>query len=167
MGLSALLVSTYRAMRRPIERETGRGLAPRFLLYVHINQANNYRYFLGSRKIRTINSFIMEKNKNEELQSRRDFFKKAAKGVLPILGAVVLSGAPQILKAAEEQMGCRYGCAGSCYYNCYQSCQGNCRTGCYTMCTGGCDGSCKGTCSQSCMGSCLNSCMGYCDGYSK
>lgn len=36
----------------------------------------------------------MEKNKNEELQSRRDFFKKAAKGVLPILGAVVLSGAP-------------------------------------------------------------------------
>lgn len=34
----------------------------------------------------------MEKNKNnEELQSRREFFKKAAKSALPILGAVVLA----------------------------------------------------------------------------
>ena len=32
----------------------------------------------------------MEKKKNEELQSRRDFFKKAAKGALPILGMVVV-----------------------------------------------------------------------------
>lgn len=43
-----------------------------------------------------------KKNCNEELQSRREFFKKAAKGVLPILGAVVLAGAPAIVKAAEE-----------------------------------------------------------------
>ena len=39
----------------------------------------------------------MEKNKqNEELQSRREFFKKAAKSALPILGAVVLASAPGI-----------------------------------------------------------------------
>ena len=45
----------------------------------------------------------MKKNvKNEELQSRRDFFKKAAKGALPILGAIVLAGSPGILKAASE-----------------------------------------------------------------
>ena len=45
----------------------------------------------------------MKKNeKKEELQSRREFFKKAAKGALPILGAILLSGAPQILNAAEK-----------------------------------------------------------------
>ena len=45
----------------------------------------------------------MEKNeKNEELQNRREFFKKAAKSALPILGAIVLAGAPQILKATEK-----------------------------------------------------------------
>ena len=37
----------------------------------------------------------MKKNeRNEELQSRREFFKKAAKGALPILGAMVLANAP-------------------------------------------------------------------------
>ena len=40
----------------------------------------------------------MKKNgKNEELQSRREFFKRAAKGALPILaGAALLSSPPQI-----------------------------------------------------------------------
>lgn len=56
--------------------------------------------------------FIMKKNeKNEELQSRREFFKKAAKGALPILGAILLSGAPQILNAAEKSP------MGFCYAN--------------------------------------------------
>ena len=41
----------------------------------------------------------MKKNeKNEELQSRREFFKKAAKGALPILGAIALAGAPGVVK---------------------------------------------------------------------
>ena len=31
----------------------------------------------------------MKHDKNEELQSRRQFFKKAAKGALPILGASI------------------------------------------------------------------------------
>lgn len=54
----------------------------------------------------------MKKNeKNEELQSRRDFFKKAAKGALPILGAILLSGAPQILNVAEKSP------MGFCYAN--------------------------------------------------
>ncbi len=61
----------------------------------------------------------MEKNeKNEELQNRREFFKKAAKSALPILGAIVLAGAPQILKATEKSpMGCNYGCAGACSHS--------------------------------------------------
>ena len=43
----------------------------------------------------------MKKNKNEELQSRREFFKKAAKGALPILGAIILASNPVLAKAGE------------------------------------------------------------------
>ena len=35
------------------------------------------------------------KNPNEELQSRREFFKKAAKAALPVVGAVI-SLAPMV-----------------------------------------------------------------------
>lgn len=82
-------------------------------------------------------------NKNEELQSRREFFKKAAKGALPILGAVVLAGAPAIVKAAEssDPMGyARYGCG-----ICTNSCTGDCKGGCRYTCSGGCKHyACKG-----------------------
>lgn len=83
----------------------------------------------------------MKKNeKNEELQSRREFFKKAAKGALPILGAILLSGAPQILNAATKQSSyCVAGAA--CTGLCSGSCKGTCKFGC-----SGCSGSCKGTC---------------------
>ncbi|MDE7377902.1 MAG: Cys-Xaa-Xaa-Xaa repeat radical SAM target protein [Paraprevotella sp.] len=84
-----------------------------------------------------------KKNQNEELQSRREFFKKAAKGALPILGAVVLAGAPAIVNAAEpsEPMGCtRYGCG-----TCTGSCRSTCSGGCSTTCSGGCKHyACKG-----------------------
>ena len=51
---------------------------------------------------------MVKNEKNEELQSRREFFKKAAKGALPILGAVVLASAPGLANAAESavEMGC-------------------------------------------------------------
>ena len=83
----------------------------------------------------------MKKNKNNgELQSRREFFKKAAKGVLPIIGAVVLASAPGIVRAAEETpMGCNYGCNGTC-----MGCRGTC-TGC-----SGCGGYCRQNCSSGC-----------------
>uniref|UniRef100_UPI003FEDF0F2 hypothetical protein n=1 Tax=Prevotella sp. TaxID=59823 RepID=UPI003FEDF0F2 len=42
----------------------------------------------------------MEKKKNEELQSRRDFFKKAAKGALPILGMVVVG--PSFMSCSKD-----------------------------------------------------------------
>ena len=80
--------------------------------------------------------------RNEELQSRRDFFKKAAKGVLPILGAVVLASAPGIVKAAETPMGCNYGCTAVCSTS---ACQGTCSGTCKFTCTGGCKNyGCKG-----------------------
>lgn len=89
----------------------------------------------------------MKKNKkNEELQSRREFFKKAAKGALPILGAIALANAPLISKAAESGCNCT---------SCTTSCQGTC-----TGCNGGCQGTCKGTCSGSCHTTCRGGCSG-------
>ena len=72
--------------------------------------------------------------KNEELQSRREFFKNAAKAALPILGVVLLAANPIVAKAAEDPMGCpRYGC-GICTGSCRNSCSGDCKT----TCSGGC-----------------------------
>ncbi len=88
----------------------------------------------------------MKKNKNnEELQSRREFFKKAAKGALPILGAIVLANAPVIAQAAEKAP---MGCTGTCYGLCYGGCKG-----CSTTCTGTCSHGCRG-CSTTCTGGC-------------
>ncbi|MBQ9212452.1 MAG: Cys-Xaa-Xaa-Xaa repeat radical SAM target protein [Bacteroidales bacterium] len=83
----------------------------------------------------------MEENKNreEELQSRREFFKKAAKAALPILGAVVLSGAaPQILSAATTPSGCNAGCSNTCSSHCEGTCLSACVQECYTSCRNGC-----------------------------
>ncbi len=82
----------------------------------------------------------MHKNKkNEELQSRRQFFKNAAKGALPILGAIVLANVPGIMNAASESpMGCTS-----------TTCSGGCKNGCR-----GCEYTCSGTCKNSCRGGC-------------
>lgn len=98
-----------------------------------------------------------KKGKNEELQSRREFFKKAAKGALPILGAIVLANAPVIAKASEETVGCKY-----CSYYCSGGCQGTCKGSCRGGCDGGCDGYCKYSCPGSCKGSCSGSCQSGC-----
>jgi len=72
---------------------------------------------------------------NDELQSRREFFKKAAKAALPVVGAVVLASLPI---AKSEATNC-WGAA------CTTNCEGSCKNGCQ-----GCSDSCYG----SCMGSC-------------
>lgn len=95
---------------------------------------------------------MKEIKNDEELQSRREFFKKAAKGVLPILGAIALTSAPSIVKAAEETMSCNY----SCSYSCSNTCRGTC--------SGGCKGYCGGSCSYSCQNTCKGSCQGRCSG---
>ena len=103
------------------------------------------------------NSNDTMKKENNELQSRREFFKKAAKGALPILGAVILASSPIISKAVEkEPMGCSSGCMYSCRVACYDNCT--------TSCHGGCKGGCKGTCTGSCFGSCVGSCNTSCSG---
>ena len=84
----------------------------------------------------------MENKKKDELQNRLEFFKKAAKGALPILGAIVLANLPAVMNAAEgEPNGCsRYGCG-----ICTNSCKGDCKGGCRYTCSGGCKHyACKG-----------------------
>ena len=74
----------------------------------------------------------MKTNKNEELQSRREFFKSAAKAALPVIGAVVLAGIPSDVMASA---GCD--CQGGCGTSCYQGCATGCTT---SSCKGGCRG---------------------------
>lgn len=90
----------------------------------------------------------MEKNKSEELQSRRQFFKKAVKGTLPILGAIALANMPMIANASGNGMA-----SGRC-----TACQG---ANCGITCTAICAGNCSGGCLETCMGSCKNGCHKY------
>lgn len=105
---------------------------------------------------------MKNKKNNEELQSRRQFFKQAAKGALPILGAIVLANAPAVINAAEKDpMGCsRFTCENSCYGSCNATCDTVCSENCLTLCQGGCRGECQGSCKSGCDGSCKGSC-GY------
>lgn len=75
-----------------------------------------------------------EKNKNEELHSRREFFKKTAKSVLPFLGIVALS---PLLSSCDPDDG---------------------PSGCGNSCSGSCDGDCAGDCDDNCVLNCMNSC---------
>ena len=103
-----------------------------------------------------------KKIQNEELQSRREFFKKAAKGVLPVLGAIALMNMP-LLSQALEKGESPDDCSGSCSYGCGRSCS----YGCSSSCSGSCSGGCKGSCMQSCSGTCQSGCKGGCSYGSK
>lgn len=92
----------------------------------------------------------MKKNeKNEGLQSRREFFKKAAKGALPILGLAIMANVPMISNAAESEYCTCAGdskgaCSGGCSTTCYNQCYASCKTGCQYSCRSTCDASCNG-----------------------
>lgn len=77
-----------------------------------------------------------EKNKNEELQSRREFFKKTAQNVLPFLGVVALS--PLLTSCDPDDDGPR-GCGNSCSGSCEGDCAGDCDDNCTADCWNGCD----------------------------
>lgn len=87
---------------------------------------------------------MKQTKKNEEFQSRREFFKNAAKSTLPIL-AVAAFG-PALLSCEKDDDddgdGCKKGCSGSC--------EGSC--------AGGCGGGCSGDCDDGCTADCWNGC---------
>lgn len=82
--------------------------------------------------------------KNEELQSRREFFKNAAKSTLPILAVAVFGTSLLSCEKDEDKNG------GGCKNNCSGSCTGSC--------SGGCDGGCSGDCDDGCTADCWNGC---------
>ena len=93
-------------------------------------------------------SFMSNKKQNEELQSRREFFKKAAKAALPVVGAVVMASMPNVMQAAETGCGlsCSNSCMGSCENTCHSMCQGSCKFGCQNSCSGSCETKCTTSC---------------------
>ena len=98
---------------------------------------------------------MKEKKQNEELQSRREFFKQAAKKALPVIGAIALASSPIIAQAAtKEPMSCDYNCGTACSGRCTGSCTSQCMNDCNTACKYSCQGSCKGNCENGCQTSC-------------
>ena len=86
----------------------------------------------------------MEKNRfNEELQTRREFFKKASKRILPMLGVFVAG--PTVMMSTLTSCGC---------------------DGCEAACQDDCEGACSNLCTNTCSGTCSNSCEGYSTGKS-
>ena len=106
-----------------------------------------------------------QRKKQNELQTRREFFKKAAKNTLPILSTMLFVCAPTIMKAKEvAPQWCRFGCAGFCAGQCYATCFGSCYTtcsGCVGFCKVQCIG-CTGTCHATCLNACVQSCHILC-----
>lgn len=138
---SALLFLLQWAMREPLS--AGRVTIQAFTL-LFINQS------VQSGRPTEHGNTIMKEDKNEELQSRRDFFKKGVKKVLPILGAALLS--TPIARAVNTSSGCSY-CSYTCKGSCQDTCKGNCTDRCSGSCSGSCTGDCYGTCNQSCYAS--------------
>ena len=108
----------------------------------------------------------MEDKKNNELRSRREFFKKAAKGTLPILSAIVLASTPILSQAAK-------GCVEGYCSNCNNSCTNGCRNGCHRSCATECSLNCQGKSEhyyggdcEGCRGLC-GGCSGLCSGFCK
>lgn len=104
---------------------------------------------------------MSKKDEKEELQTRRQFFKKAAKSILPMLGAVAI-GPSTILSAMTSctKSGCD-GCEAECMDNCGSSCSELCDSSSTSSacsgCASGCASACEGACSNACTSSSANS----------
>ncbi|MBD5356971.1 MAG: Cys-Xaa-Xaa-Xaa repeat radical SAM target protein [Bacteroides sp.] len=97
----------------------------------------------------------MKQNQNGELQSRRSFFKNAAKAALPILGAIALANVPVLGNATTIGYDCDNSCSNSCKGRCTGGCQTSCAAdGCGHTCAGNCRGHCNATCRDSCYNDC-------------
>lgn len=80
---------------------------------------------------------MKKSEKNEELQSRREFFKNAAKGALPILAFSVL-GSSFLMSCEKDDDKSSSGCGKSCSGSCDGDCAGDCDDGCWTACISAC-----------------------------
>lgn len=104
--------------------------------------------------------------KSKDLHSRREFFKRSGKRVLPYIATIGLSFIPYKAKAVA-QFGCGgsclYSCAGQCIMGCYMSCVNQCAMTCGGGCTNGCEDYCAWDCSSGCNTGCRYTCNGTCN----
>lgn len=119
------------------------------------------------------------KKKSEDLQNRREFFKKASRKVLPIFASFTfLSSVIPFRSEAKEQFNCGWSCVmsclGSCLNGCYTSCVNYCAMGCNNSCRGGCNemcavgcSSCVAECRIGCGNGCSGTCIANCSSYSE
>lgn len=124
---------------------------------------DSYAFFIPTSKAqlrgfyRAQTNAMSENRRKEELQSRRQFFKNAAKATLPILGAAIISATPlKALATQSDSSYCDWGCSGSCSGSCGGACSYSCQNTCSGSCQGcrGCSGSCSYNCSTTCSGGC-------------
>ena len=112
-------------------------------------------------------------NKNKELLSRRSFFKRTVKKMLPMLGTFV--AAPTIVVSTLSSCrctGCEAACMDNCEGGCVQSCQGSATSTACSNCSSSCSGSstsntcssCANDCSSSCKETCKEACSTTCEG---
>ena len=152
-GLAALLILSDR-QRRP-ELGISKSKTPTSFLCIFLNQNSAAP---GSSERQWKSHRIMKKNdRKEELQSRRDFFRNAAKMALPVIGAIVLSKSIVVQAAEKTPQGCYYSCTAVCANDCSTQCARVCN-----YCRITCEGGCKETCHAKCASGCQIQCYAYC-----
>ncbi len=95
----------------------------------------------------------------EDIQSRRQFFKKIGTKTLPFLGAVVLG--PAISLTTLTSCGCD-GCEAACMDNCEGGCVGSCQGSATSSPCSDCSSTCSGSSTNDTCSSCANNCSSSC-----
>lgn len=101
------------------------------------------------------------KIKNEEILSRRGFFKKAAKGTLPMIALIGFGSVQTLFTSQVAAQGCQ-DCTGACRNDCTSACRDNCVGDCRDNCKGDCRDNCKGDCRNDCTSACRSNCYSFC-----
>lgn len=94
----------------------------------------------------------------EDVISRRDFFRRGVKSSIPIIAIAIIGNfALQSCDAlAPNCSNCANGCDDTCHNSCKGckgTCKGRCGGDCFAICNGECINSCKGGCRYSCLNS--------------
>lgn len=109
----------------------------------------------------------MEKNKKEELISRRSFFKRGISRVLPVLVCATIPTFVASCSSDEPTCSeCADSCNANCSSGCYTSCDSSSKSSICSSCASNCEGSSTSTtcssCANDCTGNCNNSCGTSC-----
>jgi len=87
----------------------------------------------------------MKQIKNEELQSRRQFFKQAGGRALPFL-AFAAFGGTLLTSCEKDEPENKHNGGGGSSSGCGNSCSGDCDSGCTNNCDSLCGGDCWSYC---------------------